>query len=110
MRQPATAMQRRVSKSQKRMVWQLTTQAQRPGARDATIATATFPPGSLQRMVRPRCHFGAPSVIPHGTNGITRANTVTQTRSTKTKKEYAATNYASGFRLTAKKSDGSGTA
>ena len=34
----------------------LTTQAQRPGARDARIATATLPPGSLQRMVRPRCH------------------------------------------------------
>src|SRR5262245_53633676 len=34
----------------------LTTQAQRPGARDATIATTTPPPGSLQRMVRPRCH------------------------------------------------------
>src|SRR5206468_12964543 len=31
----------------------LTTQAQRPGARDATIATAMLPPGSLQRMVRP---------------------------------------------------------
>src|SRR6185369_17848040 len=30
----------------------LTTQAQRPGARDATIATTTLPPGSLQRMVR----------------------------------------------------------
>jgi hypothetical protein len=30
----------------------LTTQAQRPGARDATMATATLPPGSLQRMVR----------------------------------------------------------
>src|SRR5205823_590200 len=29
----------------------LTTQAQRPGARDATIATATLMPGSLQRMV-----------------------------------------------------------
>ena len=29
----------------------LTTQAQRPGAREATIATATLPPGSLQRMV-----------------------------------------------------------
>jgi hypothetical protein len=28
-----------------------TTQAQRPGARDATIATATLSPGSLQRMV-----------------------------------------------------------
>src|ERR1043166_2980083 len=28
-----------------------TTQAQRPGARDATFATATLPPGSLQRMV-----------------------------------------------------------
>src|SRR5688572_22569642 len=45
----------------------LTTQAQRPGAREATdgttvtlhrsagaIATAPLPPGSLQRMVRPR--------------------------------------------------------
>jgi hypothetical protein len=32
---------------------QLTTQAQRPGAREATMATATRPPGSLQRMVRP---------------------------------------------------------
>src|SRR5262245_140572 len=31
----------------------LTTQAQRPGARNATIATATLPPGSLERMVRP---------------------------------------------------------
>src|SRR5436305_1429523 len=30
----------------------LTTQAQRPGARDAMIATTTRPPGSLQRMVR----------------------------------------------------------
>ncbi len=30
----------------------LTTQAQRPGARDATIATATLSPGSLERMVR----------------------------------------------------------
>src|SRR5262245_20825151 len=34
----------------------LTTQAQRPGAREATIATATPPPGSLQRMVRRRGH------------------------------------------------------
>ena len=33
----------------------LTTQAQRPGARDATIATTTPPTGSLQRMVR--CHI-----------------------------------------------------
>ena len=33
----------------------LTTQAQRPGARDATMATATLPPGSLQRMVRRLC-------------------------------------------------------
>ena len=31
----------------------LTTQAQRPGAWDARIATATPSPGSLQRMVRP---------------------------------------------------------
>src|SRR5437773_1352406 len=30
----------------------LTTQPQRRGARDATIATATLMPGSLQRMVR----------------------------------------------------------
>ncbi len=34
----------------------LTTQAQRPGPRDAWIATATRWPGSLQRMVRPRFH------------------------------------------------------
>jgi hypothetical protein len=33
---------------------ELTPQAQRPGARDATIATTTLTPGSLQRMVRPR--------------------------------------------------------
>ena len=32
----------------------LTTQAQRPGARDVWTATATLPPGSLQRMVRPQ--------------------------------------------------------
>ena len=31
----------------------LTTQAQRPGARDATIANRDAMPGSLQRMVRP---------------------------------------------------------
>src|SRR5712691_4585026 len=31
----------------------LTTQAQRPGPRDATIATVARWPGSLQRMVRP---------------------------------------------------------
>jgi hypothetical protein len=30
----------------------LTTQAQRPGARDAPIATTTLSPGSLERMVR----------------------------------------------------------
>jgi len=35
----------------------LTTQAQRPGARDAMMATATLPPGSLQRMVRRRGHL-----------------------------------------------------
>jgi hypothetical protein len=36
-----------------------TTQAQRPGARDAPIATATLTPGSLQRLVR--CyHFHTP--------------------------------------------------
>jgi hypothetical protein len=29
----------------------LTTQAQRPGTRDAMIATATLKPGSLQRML-----------------------------------------------------------
>ena len=32
----------------------LTTQAQRPGARDATIANRDAMPGSLQRMVSPR--------------------------------------------------------
>jgi hypothetical protein len=37
----------------------LTTQAQRPGAREATMATATPPPGSLQRMVR---HHGESSL------------------------------------------------
>ena len=37
------------------IVWRLTTHAQRPGPRDARIATATRGPGSLQRMVRPRC-------------------------------------------------------
>src|SRR5260221_13557200 len=36
--------------------YRLTTQAQRPGAPDATIATTTLPPGSLQRMVRPHFH------------------------------------------------------
>jgi len=53
----------------------LTTQAQRPGARDATLATATFPPGSLQRMVR-RIHWmkrpgnGSPTgTIPASKNG-----------------------------------------
>src|SRR5205807_213263 len=42
----------------------LTNQAQRPGAREATFATATLPPGSLQRMVRRRLcvHFNLSSV------------------------------------------------
>lgn len=39
----------------------LTTQAQRPGTRDATIATATPMPGSLQRMVRRRLHTNSTS-------------------------------------------------
>ena len=34
---------------------QLTTQAQRPGPRDAWIATGARWPGSLERMVRPLC-------------------------------------------------------
>jgi hypothetical protein len=42
----------------------LTTQAQRPGAWDATIATATLSPGSLQRMVRRRSHFYLSFQIP----------------------------------------------
>ena len=37
---------------------QLTTQAQRPGPWDATHATATLSPGSLQRMVRPHVKHG----------------------------------------------------
>ena len=39
--------------------YRLTTQAQRPGAPDATIATTTLPPGSLQRMVRTMSHVTA---------------------------------------------------
>ena len=35
-------------------VSRLTTQAQRPGLRDATIANHGVMPGSLQRMVRPQ--------------------------------------------------------
>src|SRR5438034_1195364 len=38
------------------MCCQLTTQAQRPGPRNAPIATWTRWPGSLQRMVRPHRH------------------------------------------------------
>src|ERR1041385_4513424 len=33
------------------VILQLTTQAQRPAARDASMATATLPPGSLQRLL-----------------------------------------------------------
>ena len=36
------------------LVSRLTTQAQRPGTRDVTMATTARWPGSLQRMVRPR--------------------------------------------------------
>jgi hypothetical protein len=54
-----------LSYSGERVLSRLTTQAQRPGARDATIATATLPPGSLQRMVRHqysgRCLWSATS-------------------------------------------------
>src|SRR5882724_10666627 len=38
----------------------ITTQAQRPGARDATTATATLAPGSLQRMVGLHFHCCVP--------------------------------------------------
>src|SRR4029077_18314807 len=41
----------------------LTTQAQRPGPREAWIATTARWPGSLQRMVRPR-HFIATKTQP----------------------------------------------
>ena len=44
----------KIFRSHKEMRSGLTTQAQRPGAWDATIATATPPPGSLQRLVRPQ--------------------------------------------------------
>src|SRR3982750_260371 len=37
-----------------------TTQTQRPGPRDASIGTVVRWPGSLQRMVRPRCHDSIP--------------------------------------------------
>jgi len=53
----------------------LTTQAQRPGPRDATIATATLMPGSLQRMVR-RHHrhlsllFGGATIMTLNRSGI----------------------------------------
>src|ERR1041384_2253442 len=59
-RSQETARPTRVSVSNQRFIVQvrsrLTTQAQRPGAGEATIATAALPPGSLQRMVRPRRH------------------------------------------------------
>src|ERR1043166_55508 len=48
----------------------LTTQAQRPGAREATIVTATLPPGSLQRLVRPRHHVHLPSLVLCGCSSI----------------------------------------
>jgi hypothetical protein len=40
----------------------LTTQAQRPGPREAWIATGARWPGSLQRMVRPLCAHVVESV------------------------------------------------
>jgi len=62
----------------------LTTQAQRPGARDATIATTTLPPGSLQRMVRPLCvheahtaNAGA-SIQPQNVESAATINAVTR--------------------------------
>src|ERR1041385_6379270 len=70
----------------------LTTKAQRPGTRDATIATATPPPGSLQRMVRPlgfatchkrASHLGKISQYVRGDYGAsTNEESTTQTRST----------------------------
>ena len=48
-----------------------TTQAQRPGARDATIATATLSPGSLQRMVEPsRCAADLPGLARFGSKVV----------------------------------------
>ncbi len=50
----------------------LTTRAQRPGARNATIATTTLTPGSLERMVeRSRCAGGFAVVDDNGGPGHT---------------------------------------
>jgi hypothetical protein len=64
----------------------LTTQAQRPGTRDATIANRGVMPGSLQRMVRPRHTIPIPlneprtAMInsPPATTAITPASNATQ--------------------------------
>ena len=70
----------------------LTTQAQRPGPRGRSIATWTRWPGSLQRMVRPRClglsHNGVPvtskyqvCTFPCGQGGVTTSKTLFPCRS-----------------------------
>jgi hypothetical protein len=55
--------------NRKTEIGELPTQAQRPGARDATMATATLPPGSLPRMVRP--HGLSSSVLDTNDNNNT---------------------------------------
>ncbi len=53
----------------------LTTKAQRPGARGRSIATATLPPGSLQRVVRPRCHLTSMMLNHTGKNFVGGSST-----------------------------------
>ena len=57
-----------------------TTQAQRPGARDATIATVTLPPGSLQRILLVRSIFIGEnkSSVPAPLNILRRASSRTR--------------------------------
>jgi len=67
-------------------------------------------------LVGRRDHLEGSSVMGHGKNGIITVNNATQTRSTKTKKEYAATicvrcasNPPLAENQIAMKSDGNGT-
>src|SRR4051794_32663651 len=69
----------------------LTTQAQRPGARDATMATATLPPGSLQRMVRSRCHrISSECLFRFSSLRVFRINAYINTNATTQPKPYIA--------------------
>src|SRR5438309_1800741 len=78
----------------------LTTQAQRPGPRDAWIATWTRWPGSLQRMVRPSCAHAVDRACGNTTSEADMQRLASQHRQAKAQATCCGVTLAHGNRLT----------